>query len=132
MKAHNRIIIKCLYCNKNIEVPPFKLKIGRGKFCSKHCASRARTGKSAAHWKGGKGSERHAAMAKLEYKQWRYEVFKRDNFTCQLCSEKGGKLNADHIKPWSKFPDLRYDLNNGRTLCAQCHRGVTRHAFGKC
>ena len=34
----------------------------------------------------------------------------------------GGKLNADHIKPFSLFPELRFDLNNGRTLCVECHK----------
>lgn len=54
--------------------------------------------------------------------QWRKSVFLRDDFTRQWCGQYGGKLNADHIKPFSKFPELRLILTNGRTLCVSCHR----------
>lgn len=57
-----------------------------------------------------------------EYKDWRSAVYFRDNYTCQHCGERGAELNADHIKPWSLFPDLRFDLDNGRTLCVPCHK----------
>ncbi len=57
-----------------------------------------------------------------EYKSWREKVFERDNYTCQFCGQKGGKLNADHIKPFAYFPELRFDVDNGRTLCKECHK----------
>ena len=57
-----------------------------------------------------------------EYKEWRKAVFERDKYTCQLCKAKGVKLNAHHKKPWSKFPQLRYDPENGITLCEKCHK----------
>lgn len=53
---------------------------------------------------------------------WREQVFGRDNFTCQSCGKRGGDLHADHIKPFALYPDLRFDLNNGRTMCIPCHR----------
>lgn len=72
---------------------------------------------------GGKEKyERQKAMGRVEYKNWRREVFSRDNFTCKICQKKGGRLNADHIKPWALFPENRYDVDNGRTLCVSCHR----------
>lgn len=52
-------------------------------------------------------------------------VFKRDNFTCQVCQQYGGNLQVDHIKGWSKYPELRFDLDNCRTLCMACHYYVT-------
>lgn len=58
----------------------------------------------------------------LEQIEWRKAVFKRDNFTCQMCGERGGKLQADHIKPFKYFPELRTTLSNGRTLCESCHK----------
>lgn len=53
---------------------------------------------------------------------WRKQVFERDDYTCQNCKTKGGKLQADHIKPYFLYPDLRWDINNGRTLCVDCHK----------
>ena len=58
----------------------------------------------------------------LEQIEWRKAVFQRDNFTCQMCGERGGKLQADHIKPFKYFPELRTTLSNGRTLCEPCHK----------
>ena len=57
-----------------------------------------------------------------EYQQWRKAVYERDNYTCQDCGDdKGGNLNAHHIKPWVGFPKLRYVVSNGITLCVKCH-----------
>lgn len=53
---------------------------------------------------------------------WRKKVFERDNYTCVLCNIRGGNLQADHIKPYSLYPDLRFDIDNGRTLCVICHK----------
>lgn len=77
-------------------------------------------------WKGGidkaKHSERYALMKTMEYKLWREAVFKRDNFTCQMCNQHGGYLEADHIKSWNSYPELRFAIDNGRTLCRSCHQ----------
>lgn len=82
-----------------------------------------RRGADSHNWKGGTyKTERQAAMGRWEYQEWRRSVFERDNFTCQSCQERGGALQADHVKPWSRFPDLRYDVSNGRTMCVECHR----------
>lgn len=76
---------------------------------------------------------------KHESIEWRKEVFKRDNYTCQICGNRGGKLNADHILPYSLFEELRESLSNGRTLCKDCHKktntygnklqGISRQEF---
>jgi hypothetical protein len=58
----------------------------------------------------------------LEYRLWRTAVFERDNYTCTDCGIRGGSLQADHIKPQSIFPELRFALENGRTLCRDCHK----------
>lgn len=81
------------------------------------------TGKNNYLWQGGKTAEIDKLRTGLEYKQWRRAVFGRDNYTCIKCGcRKSGSLEADHIKPQSKFPELRFDINNGRTLCKPCHR----------
>lgn len=63
-------------------------------------------------------------------KEWRKHVFQRDDYTCQACGQRGGKLNADHELPFSLFPDLRFEILNGRTLCVYCHRKTPTFAGG--
>jgi len=58
------------------------------------------------------------------YVRWRKKVYFRDNHSCQLCGSKR-LLEAHHIKRWSDFPQLRFDPNNGVTLCRACHKKVT-------
>jgi endogenous inhibitor of DNA gyrase (YacG/DUF329 family) len=73
-------------------------------------------------WKGGITPINSRIRKTREYVLWRKSVFERDNFTCIFCGQRGGKLNADHIKPFSLFPELRFAIDNGRTLCIDCHR----------
>ena len=78
------------------------------------------------NWKGGITPR---SLNSLEYKLWRTAVFERDNYTCIWCGDnKGGNLEADHIKPWCDYPELRFAIDNGRTLCKTCHR--TTNTYG--
>jgi hypothetical protein len=85
-----------------------------------------RRGVNSPLWKGGitakNSSERKVIMNSLEYKIWRKSVFERDDYTCIWCKKRGGELNADHIKPFAYYPELRFAIDNGRTLCVSCHR----------
>ena len=53
--------------------------------------------------------------------EWRSNIFKRDKYTCQICYQHGVDVNAHHIRKWSEYPELRHDINNGITLCVDCH-----------
>ena len=80
-----------------------------------------RNGNKCHFWKGGISTENELARKSPNYKIWRKSVFERDNYICQICKIKGGKLQADHIIPFSMDKVKRYDINNGRTLCIKCH-----------
>ena len=56
--------------------------------------------------------------------------YERDEYTCQNCGKTGGKLNAHHIKPYKDFPEFRYDIDNGITLCEKCHRELHKKKRG--
>ena len=78
-------------------------------------------GKKSHFWKGGITPQSRLIRNSLEIKLWRKVVFERDNYTCIWCGQRGGNLNADHIKPFAQFPELRFVIDNGRTLCRKCH-----------
>lgn len=76
------------------------------------------------NWQGGISTEKEKQRKRIEYKDWRKSVFERDNYTCKMCNKKGIYLNAHHIKKFSDFPELRFNLDNGITLCKICHKEV--------
>lgn len=58
-----------------------------------------------------------------EYKLWREAVLKRDGYECQMCGSNDN-LHAHHIIAWASTEDgspLRFDVDNGVTLCKECH-----------
>jgi hypothetical protein len=79
------------------------------------------------NWQGGISGEREYIMATAAYKEFRKSVFERDDYTCQLCNKRGGNLEVHHIKPWRDYPELRFDINNGQTLCVVCHKRIDKY-----
>jgi len=73
------------------------------------------------NWKGGISTENNVIRNSTMIKKWRISVFKRDNYTCKHCNKVGGNLNAHHIKGFAEYPNLRFELSNGITLCKKCH-----------
>jgi 5-methylcytosine-specific restriction endonuclease McrA len=82
-------------------------------------------------WQGGKTKKNGAIRNSLEYRQWREAVFTRDGYLCVIGGKAHGhKIQADHIKPFALFPDLRLDITNGRTLCEECHKMTATYLSG--
>ena len=92
-------------------------------------------------WKGGISDLRDLIRHSFKYRQWRSDCFTRDDFTCQECHARSGNgkrvdLNVDHIKLFAlilKENNIKsaedansceelWNINNGRTLCVDCHR----------
>lgn len=82
----------------------------------------APTGHEAPGWRGGVSKPNELARKCVKFRIWRKSVFERDDYTCQICRKRGGTLHPDHIKRFADFPELRYEITNGRTLCVNCHR----------
>lgn len=111
-------------CGEHILVRGRDLRSSKVRSCGCQVIARTRErrGDKSPAWRGGKTPELNRLRTSTEYKAWRKAVFERDDYTCQICGKRGGSLNADHIKSFSKHPDTRFDINNGRTLCVPCHR----------
>lgn len=107
----------CLDCGKQIAYDRV-----RCRSCSKKGHRNPQFGKLTSS----SPKSRCTLIQRSEYKNWRDSVYRKDAFTCQICGSVGGKLNADHIKPWADFPELRYEISNGRMLCVECHLEVTK------
>lgn len=82
-------------------------------------------GNKSLFWKGGLTDKNRKLRNGVLNKIWKEKVLKRDNYTCQKCGAKksdGIRIETDHIKSWAEYPKLRFDINNGRTLCNSCHK----------
>lgn len=127
--------LKCRTCGKERIVSRtmiYQYRRGIGLNCRSCGVSQGKKGKpqlwqrGAKHYKYNGGRlTRQRLMQQAEYIAWRDSVFLRDNYTCQICDQYSGYLHADHIKSWSEYEELRYDVENGRTLCVPCHYYVT-------
>jgi hypothetical protein len=117
----------CMICN-NL----FSRYRSQSKFCSNECknkfmdtndfkikASLIQTKEKT--FTGFRQKNRLRDMTRKEYIHWRRAVLIRDNYTCQRCNNTH-KLEAHHIKSYSKFPELRFDPTNGIIYCRDCHQ----------
>lgn len=105
--------------------PEWREKIGKSVFGKRRTKEQrknyGRKGDENPMWRGGITPVNQLIRMSAEYKEWRTAVFERDNYSCTWCGAKGD-INADHIKPFSVYIELRFDVENGRTLCVPCHK----------
>jgi hypothetical protein len=127
---------KCIDCNE-------QLLYRNGAIRCFPCNRKFLSGENSPWWTGGHTKFRKSLYSTLKYKQWRKAVFERDKYTCQICNQKSGNLEAHHIKRMILFvkeiiPDTKklkgfqirnilleykplWNIDNGITLCKECH-----------
>ena len=133
-KRNPKVLKNCLFCGKEF----WSYQHENKEYCSRKCYGlhkrELQKGENSHFWRGGKTKLNKLLRTRAKYTEWRKAVFERDNYTCQDCGIKNGEgvkvyLQAHHIKPVSKFPDLVYDVSNGITLCKNCHLLRHHHKF---
>lgn len=102
----------------------------KGKGC-RYCGIEEISGKNSYLWQGGITNENRSLRNSKEYKHWREEVFKRDDYTCQVCGKRGCKLQAHHLENFADNPKLRFNISNGTTMCFECHDISVENSFHK-
>lgn len=104
---------RCLICSKQLSA--YKVK-----HCRRHYGTALRQ-ENHPNWKGGVSRDVHSVRTPA-YKEWRNSVFQRDGWACRMGSDDcKGQLQAHHILRWADYPELRYEVNNGITLCQAHH-----------
>ena len=120
----NKVTLECPICGVTFERGKAAYERTQTSFCSNKCARKHRRGENSPLWKGGVSSELRRLRGSSVFKKWRQGVFERDDYTCQGCGTQGGYLHPHHIKGFADYPELRFDLSNGVTLCIKCHGDV--------
>lgn len=124
--------VNCIQCDVQFERSKSNyIKYGYGKYCSKKCLNNSKInlfmGNKNPRWKGGITEQNRSERNRFTL-EIRDMVFERDDYTCQLCNVRGVSLQVDHIQSWSEYIELRFSIDNCRTLCEDCHYKIT---FGK-
>lgn len=121
--THTKMKCKCKKCDYIWESKWSNLISGRG--CKK-CGIKRRSGVNSHNYNPSlSAKERTMNRSQLNgnyISQWRKKVFERDNFTCQVCYQRGNDLNAHHLYSYHSHPDERFNVKNGVTLCVHHHK----------
>lgn len=124
----------CKVCGKEYYRPPSQVRLRGSSFCSRVCMGKSlsisQRGDKNSQWKNGISTENHRLRASKRWKVWREAVFTRDNYACQDCGARNGNgkavfLHPHHIKSFTHYPELRFEISNGITLCDNCHKRHT-------
>lgn len=117
----------CDFCGKAIYVKPYRFERSENIFCSNQCKGHfyeendLLKGENHPNWQGGPDTIDELRESNY-YKNWCKQILARDNFACQKCKKKGGKLQVHHIEPVSESPEKVMDEDNVMAICKPCHQ----------
>ena len=86
------------------------------------------TGAENPNWRGAEITDEVRERRSYNAKVWRQECVTRDEFTCTVCGSQEN-LHVHHILPFATHPDRRWDINNGQTVCSNCHEKIHNRSF---
>lgn len=125
----SKINCKCFYCGKSFKRYPSQIKDKKYTYCDTNCKNKHNgelfRGANHHRWNPELTEEQREYNRKnKKYIKWRSDVYKGDGYSCRCCGDnQGGNLVAHHILNFSEHESLRYDVENGITLCEVCHKG---------
>jgi hypothetical protein len=110
----------CQYCGKEFKQGKTEAisSFTKRKFCSHDCGWLGQiyfSGEDNVNWTGGKRQRDYRHV------RWADSVIRRDKATCQKCGATSVEMQAHHLRSYIDHQELRYDINNGMTLCYACH-----------
>jgi len=121
----DKIKTTCPICNKVFEIYDFRTKDNKVICCSRSCATKYQLRDKTKHWHYNENitDEERIERRKLkENVEWRNKVFEKDNYTCNICKQYGGKLEAHHLNGYNWDKENRLNVENGITLCQKHHK----------
>ena len=139
---YSKVEVECFVCGNKFKRNPYEVNRNEINYCSKECQSvdyKRRFSKEGNPlfgkqrpdmkgelnhcWNADRTHEQRKQERKLsENANWTRDVMLRDNYTCQCCSKVGGDLVAHHLDGYNWCEEKRTDINNGVTLCVECHK----------
>lgn len=128
------ILINCLICYNKFGISPCRKN--SAKLCSRKCQNKWMSenfkGENGHGWIDGRTPINFTIRNSAKYIEWAKDIKERDDFICQICKIRGGKLRSNHIKKFSDYPEFRFNLNNGITICESCDYKFIMHHEEKC
>jgi len=121
-KGNGDAVFQCEICGTEVVDKPYR----RSRFCSKDCRGQAR-GETHWNYKGAADTQRKRLYA--DALEWRAKIIRRDK-KCLSCGSTN-RLHAHHLDSWSKHPERRFAVDNGATLCHDCHWAFHRQTSHK-
>ena len=117
----------CKTCGKEYRRSPSLASRGKNTYCSNECRAKNTKewngGSKNPNWRGGFDGVQNLRWSP-EYGEWRKSVFVKDGYTCQKCGNQAthkNPLHAHHVIPFSESLEFAFDVENGLTLCRECH-----------